>query len=169
MSLWGYIVLRGDPEKHFLDYDFCKQNSKILYSYHKKRMPSSLSGTFFNRHKMLFETGSLQTTFSNIFYFLHSATDRSKKINRYLESANLLPTDVPVSPFETEESVVSDPSTLDFASQDKEIMTGAVVKILKKIADMSNANLAKNADGLFSKLEPNASAEWIGKNKSRIP
>ena len=48
-------------------------------------------------------------------------------------------------------------------------MTGAAVKILKKIADMSNANLAKNTDGLFSKLEPNASAEWIGKNKSRIP
>ena len=86
-----------------------------------------------------------------------------------MESANLLPRDVPVSPFETEESVVFDTSKLDFARQDKEIMTGPVVKILKKIADMSNANLAKNADGLFSKLEPNASAEWIGKNKSRIP
>ena len=68
-----------------------------------------------------------------------------------------MPRDVPVSPFETEESVVFDTSKLDFARQDKEIMTGAVVKILKKIADMSNANLAKNADGLFSKLEPNAS------------
>ena len=30
----GFIVVRGDPEEHFLDYGYCKQNSKILYSYH---------------------------------------------------------------------------------------------------------------------------------------
>ena len=30
-------------------------------------------------------------------------------------------------------------------------MTGAVVKMLKKIADMSTADLVKNADGLLPK------------------
>lgn len=74
----GYIVFRGDPEEHFLYYGYCKQNSKILYYYHKKRIPSSFSGTFFNRHKLQFELGSLQTTFSNAFYFLPSTTDRSE-------------------------------------------------------------------------------------------
>ena len=87
---------------------------------------------FFNRHKMLFETGSLQTTFSNIFYFLPSTTDRSEEINKYLGSVNLSPADVPVSFFETKENVLFDLSKLDFASQEKEIMTGAVVKMLKK-------------------------------------
>ena len=33
----GFIVVRGDPNEHFLDYRFCKENSKILYSYHKKK------------------------------------------------------------------------------------------------------------------------------------
>ena len=45
-----FIVVRGDSDKHFLDYGLCKENSKILYSYHKRRIPSSFSGTFFNRH-----------------------------------------------------------------------------------------------------------------------
>ena len=34
----GFVV-RGDPEEHLLDYGYCKQNSKILYSYHKKGSP----------------------------------------------------------------------------------------------------------------------------------
>lgn len=48
----GYLMVRGDGDKHFIDYGFCKQNSKILYSHHKKRMPSSFSGTFFKRHRI---------------------------------------------------------------------------------------------------------------------
>ena len=29
----GYITVRGDPQEHFLDYGFNKENSKILHSY----------------------------------------------------------------------------------------------------------------------------------------
>ena len=43
----GFIVVRGDPDEHFLDYRFCKENSKILYSYHRRRIPSSFNSTFF--------------------------------------------------------------------------------------------------------------------------
>ena len=43
----GYIMVCGDEDEHFLNYGFSKQNSKILHSYHKKRMPNSFSGTFF--------------------------------------------------------------------------------------------------------------------------
>ena len=165
----GYIVVMGDQEEHFLDYSYCKQNSKILYSYHRKRIPSSFSGTFFNRHKLRFDSGSLQTTFSNVFYFLLSTTDRSEEINRYLGSVNLSPIHIPENSFETKENVSFDQSKLDFICQEKEIMTGAVVKMLKKIADMSNANLLKNTDGLLSKKSADVSVEWIGKNKSRLP
>ena len=90
---------------------------------------------------MMFETGSLQTAFSNIFYFFLSARDKNEEINRYLGSVNLSPIDVPVSSLETKENVVFDLSKLDFVTQEKEIMTGAVVKMLKKIADMSNAKI----------------------------
>ena len=64
----GFIVVRGDPEKHFLDYGYNKQNSKILCSYHKRRIPSFFSGTFFNQHKLQFESGGSQTTYSNVYY-----------------------------------------------------------------------------------------------------
>ena len=111
----GYIVVRGCQEEHFLDYGYCKQNSKILCSYHKKRIPSSFSGTFFNRHELQFKSGNLQTTFSNVFYFLPSTTDRSQEINRYLGSVNLSPIDIPENSFETKENVSFDPSKLDFA------------------------------------------------------
>ena len=74
-----------------------------------------------------------------------------------------------MSSFETKGNVGFHPSKLDFSSQEKEIMTGAVINMLRKIADMSNANLFKNADGLLSKRDPNVSIEWIGKNRSRLP
>ena len=34
----GYLIVRGDDEEHFLNYEFCKENSKILYSHHKRRI-----------------------------------------------------------------------------------------------------------------------------------
>ena len=117
----------------------------------------------------MFETGSLQTTFSNIFYFLPSTADRSKEINRYLGSVNLSPINVPVTSFEVKENVVFDPSKLDFASQEKEIKTGTVVKVVKKIVHMSNAKLFKNADGLLSKFDWGVSIEWSWKNKTCLP
>ena len=54
-----FIAVTGKPEDYFLGYGYCKQNSKILYSYYKKRISSSFSGTFFNRHKLQFESKSI--------------------------------------------------------------------------------------------------------------
>ena len=66
----GYIMVRGDPQEHFLHYGFCKKNSKIFHSHHKKRKPSSVSGTFFNRYRIQYESGAFQgLTFSKIYYF----------------------------------------------------------------------------------------------------
>lgn len=76
----GYIIVRGDYEEHFFDYDFCKEKSKLLYYYHKRVIPSFFSGTFFNRHKISYESGSLPTDSSNIYFFYHQALIRSKKL-----------------------------------------------------------------------------------------
>ena len=117
----------------------------------KKRIPSSSSSTFLNRHKLQFQSGALQTTSSNVYYFVPFTTDRSEEINRYLGSVNLSAIDIPETAFETNEKVSFDPSKLDFSCQKKEIMTAAVVKMVEKILDMSIANLKKNANGLLSK------------------
>ena len=38
----GYLTVRGEQE-HFFDYGFNKENSKILYSTHKMKIPNSFS------------------------------------------------------------------------------------------------------------------------------
>ena len=89
-----YLVVRGDHEEQFLDYGFCKENSKILYSYHKRIIPSFFTGTFFNRHNISYQRCALSSKSLNAYFFLHSTTDRSEDTNRYLESVNLSPIDM---------------------------------------------------------------------------
>ena len=65
----GHLFVRSDDKKHFLNYGFCKVNSKILYSYHTRRIQNSFGRTLFNRHHLLFGTGQLKTNFSNLCFF----------------------------------------------------------------------------------------------------
>ena len=62
-----YLMVRGDSDECFLDYGYLKQNSKILHSYHRKRMPNSFSGIFLNRHRVQYDSGALNTGFSKLF------------------------------------------------------------------------------------------------------
>ena len=114
----GYIMVRGDEDEHFLDYGFSKQNSKILHSYHKKHMPNNFSGIFFNRHRIQYESGTLNTNFSQIYYFLPSITDRVEEINRNMGSVNLLPIEINEDTFEVD-GMPFDPSKLDYDNPDK--------------------------------------------------
>ena len=78
----GYLTVRGDEQEHFFDYGFNKENSKILYSTHKMKIPNSFSTTIFNRHRIQYESGAFsETDFSDVFFFLPSTTDRIEEIN----------------------------------------------------------------------------------------
>ena len=134
----GYITVRGDYEEHFFDYGFCKEKSKLLYSYHKTIIPSSFSGTFFNRHKISYKSGSLPTDSSNIDFLLPSTTDQFKKINSHLGSLNLSPIDIAENSFDFQEGVSFDPSKLDVSYPEKTAITKAIVKTLKEITDLFN-------------------------------
>ena len=84
-----YLTVLGDERECFFDYGFSKENSKILYSTRKMKIPNSFSATIFNRHRIQYEDGALSgTDFSKIFFFLPSTTDRIKTINRYLNTVN---------------------------------------------------------------------------------
>ena len=115
----SYFIVRGDDEEHFLIYGYCEENSKILYSYHKRRVLNSFAGTLFNRHRLLFETGQLQTDFSNLYYLLPSITDRSESINQHMNPVNLTPIDIPKKTFEVEDNLAFDPSKLDISCDKK--------------------------------------------------
>ena len=42
----GFLVVRGDQDEHFLDYGYCKENSKILQSFIKKEFLAYSVGHF---------------------------------------------------------------------------------------------------------------------------
>ena len=109
-----------------------KKDSKIIHSFHKKRMPNSFSGIFFNRHRIQYESGALQTDSSEIFYFLPSTTDRVEEINHHMGPVNLYPIDIHYNSFEVDGNVSFDPSKLDYENPDKIKMTEAVLRHLKK-------------------------------------
>ena len=165
----GYIIVRGDPqEEHFLNFGFCKKNSKILHSYYKKCISSSFAGTFFNRHRIQCKSGAIQgLSFFNIYYFLPSTTDRVEEINRHIDSINLTPIDIPENTFKVEDNAQFDPTKLDYECKEKEKITKAVVKMLKKIINISNSNLIKNADDLLSTSSVDEKVDWFNKDKKR--
>ena len=165
----AYIMVREDSQEHFLDYSYSKQNSKILHCYYKKRIPSSFPGTFFNRHRIRFESGAFQTTFSNLYYFLPSTTHRVKDRNRHRGSINLLPIDIPEKTFEVEEMLNLTLQSLITIAQKRKKLLRLWVKMLKKIIEISNSNLIKNTGRLLSKRNVGEEVEWIGDGKKRLP
>ena len=78
MKPWVYFVVRGDKDEYFLDYSYSKENSNILYSTRKRKIPNSFSGTITNNHKVQYQGGVfLNNDHLNIYFFLPSTTDRS--------------------------------------------------------------------------------------------
>lgn len=47
-------------------------------------------------------------------------------------------------------------------------MRQAVLNALKKVADLSDANI-KNVDGLMSKKSVDQDVEWVGEKGKRVP
>ena len=103
-----------------------------------------------------------------MYYFLPSITDRVEEINRHIGSVHLIPIDIPEETSEVD-GIQFDPSKLDYDNPDKEKMTQAVVKMLKKVVDLSNGNIVKNADGLLAKRTVEQQVEWARKNRKKLP
>lgn len=80
-------------------------------------------------------------------------------------SVNLLPIDISEDIFEVKDGVAFDPSKLDYENTDKEKMSEAVVKMLKGVIELSNANLVKNADGMLVKMSVDKDIEWVRKTR----
>ena len=66
----GFMVVRGSPDEVFFNYGYGKDKSKVLYSHYRRKISDSISGTIFNRHRAMIETGEIDSEFSNIYFFL---------------------------------------------------------------------------------------------------
>ena len=104
----------------------------------------------FNRHRIRYESGGLNTDFSKFYYFLLFITDRIERINRHIGSVNLVPIDISKDTFEVENGVEFDPYKLDYENSKKRAIKDTILTVLKKVVDLSNSNLLKNAEGLLA-------------------
>ena len=84
--------------------------------------------------------------FQIFIFFLPSVTDRNKEINKYFNNVSIFPTDVSQEQLNNRAGVEFNPSKLDLFGRDKALMSAAVVKCLRHINDISNSNLARNAE-----------------------
>ena len=161
----AYLTVHGDFQEQFFDYGYSKENSKILYSTHKMKVPNSFSTTIFNRQRIQYESGAFaKTDSSNIFFFLPSTVDRIEEINRYLGSANLNAADIDISEFVEK----FDLSMLDYDSSEKENIIRSVLKVLRKVADLRNQNLKRDADGYLATVpHNNDSLLWPGGKRTQ--
>ena len=88
---------------------------------------------------------------SKLYFFLPSVTDRAEEISKYLNDVSLLPIDITQGDFKQwlpDQNF--EPHYLDLYGENKKIMLEYVVKALKHVAQISNANIVRNPDGLFS-------------------
>ena len=104
----------------------------------------------FNRHRIQYESGTLNTDFSKVYFFLLSITERIEKINKHTGSVNLVPIDISEDTFEVEDGVEFDLYKLDYENSEKGAIKDSILKVLKKMMDLSNSNLLKIADGLLA-------------------
>ena len=80
----------------FFGQGYDMDNSKILYTAHKMKIPNNFNPIIFDRHKNEYEQGARtfsDTDFSKTFFFLPFVMDRSEDI------ADLLPIDIEFSDF----------------------------------------------------------------------
>ena len=156
------FMVRGSPEEVFFNYGYDKEKSKVPYAHYRRRVPNSFSGTIFNSHRVMIESGEADAEFSNIYFFLPSITDRNEEINKYLNNVSISPIDVFQEQLNNWAGVEFNPSKLDLFGIDKALMSAAVVKCLRHIKDISNSNVVRNTVGLLSRKEVEVPVDWIG-------
>ena len=84
-----------------------------------------------------------------------------------MNSVNLVLIDINQNKFEAEGGNV-DPSKLDFDNSDRN-KTESLLRVLKKVVDLSNSNLQKNADELLATKPHNKDILWVGDSRKCVP
>ena len=139
----------------------------IMKNY-RRRIQNFFSGTIFNRHRAMIESGKVECNLSNIYFFLPSITDRSEDINQYLNNVSISLVVVMQSQLNNWAGPKFDPSRFDLFGLEKNRMADAVAKSLKHINNISNSNIVQNAD-LLSRKEVEVPVDWTGENKKSVP
>ena len=117
----------------------------------------------------MIENGEVENNYSNLYYLLPSITEWSEEINKYLNNFSVTPIDISQNQLNTWAETDFNPAELALFGMNKTIMSNAVFKCLKCLNDISNSNLTRNANGVFSRREVDIPVDWIGENSQSIP
>ena len=151
------VTVRNDLEEQFFDYRYHKENSKVLYSTRKLKIPNSFKTTIFGPHRMQYEGAAFdEQKFSKLFFYLPATVDRNEKISKYLTSVHL-------KPFHVDAAVFGE----NFNPADPDFDKASVVSYMKKVAQQSSQNLKRNADAFLSNVShDNEKLLWPGGKKT---
>lgn len=77
----GFITTRYEQDEQFFDYGYHKDNSKVLYSTRKLKIPNSFKTTIFGHHKTLYESGAFdEQEFSKLYFYLPQLSTETRKL-----------------------------------------------------------------------------------------
>ena len=160
----AYIVLRGDNDEVFFSYGYNKTKSTVLYSYSKQQISDTFITTSFKKHFQEVINEKKGESYSEMFYYLPSISDRKEGINQYKSNVSLVPTDVTlefINSFSSEKQYNFNPDLLN--SRDEKVREPHV-KVLRDlfrhIATFSNQNLERNVIHLNANANRESEMEW---------
>ena len=96
----AFIILRGDNNQaffFFFSYVYDADNSAVLYSTSKQKVPDAFITTSFKKHSEIILERRKKEEFSTLFYYLPSVTDRKETISQHKNNINLTPVDCPLT------------------------------------------------------------------------
>ena len=111
-----FMVVRGSPDEVFFNYGYDKDQSKVLYSQYRRRIPNSFSRTILSHHSAMIETGEIHSEFSNINFFLPSITDRIEDVNQCFKNVSISPIDITQKQFDDSAGCEFNHAKLDLVS-----------------------------------------------------
>ena len=100
-----------------------------------------------------------------ISFFLPSTTDTIEDI---MNSVNLIPFDINKKEFEVDGGDF-DPLRLEFDNPDRQKTRESILRVLKKVVDLSNSNFQKNADDMLATKPYNKNILWVGDSEKCVP
>ena len=168
-----YIVLRGDLEESFFSYGVNEEKSTVLYSVSKKRIPNAFVSTCFKKHfREIIDERRHNEEFSRLFYYLPSITDCKEKINQLRDNVNLNPIDCTLdhlNSFSSDPNFNFQPPLLNSTDvENRAAQTDVLYKFFRHVAEVSNANLIRNAEYLLAASKEkrnNSKIAWVGPSK----
>ena len=161
----GYITLRGDAIGRFFSYGYQKEKSSFFFCSMKTELPNIFSCTAFKKHlSYLLDQNQNQIKSSGVFLYLPSTLDQKEDFLKWKDNVHLHPVDLGIDDLkEIAGHEEINLALLDDKNSRVKIVAG-YLKLMKKIAEISNQNLVRNSDAYISsggKIDSENEFCWI--------